>query len=164
MIPMNPRHALILAAISLGLAASPLHAAPAGLDRALDAARSAGFSVPESYLPVTVSTPPAVPVPPQQRQAGGGRTVKENEDFQWKMDFLSLETEDRAFCDGRVGTENPKNKAEYRACRITRNFLAVIRFDPEAIKGLFPDLADIKYCRTAAERKVLLAWLEDASK
>lgn len=163
---MNFRRVLILAGISLislGLTASPLQAAPVALDRAVEAARSAGFSVPESSVPAAVSNPPAVPVPPQQ-QAGGGRTVKENEELQWKLDLLSLETEDRAFCDGRVGTENPKNKAEYRACRITRNFLAAIRFDPEAIKGLFPELADIKYCRTAGERKTLFAWLEDASK
>ena len=35
---------------------------------------------------------------------------------------------------------------------------------PGKVKGFFPDLAELKYGRTAAERKVLLAWLEDASK
>lgn len=97
----------------------------------------------------------------------GGRTLKENEDFQMLLYIMALEPVDEAFCDGKLGVRNPKNEDEYRSCRITRNFLWVIQNDPNDLrenKGLFPDLAHIRYCRTPAERKVLFSRLEEASK
>ena len=164
---MVPRRDLILAGFFLGLTASPLHAAsaaPADFDRALDVARSTGFSVPESYLPVAVSAPQGVPVPAQQEPTAGDQNRKVSFDFDILIHNMALEPVDEAFCDGKLGVRNPKNEVEYRSCRITRNFLWMIGNAPEQVKGRFPELAELKYCRTAAERKVLLAWLEDASK
>ena len=94
----------------------------------------------------------------------GDQKRNEDLDFDIMIHNMALEPVDEAFCDGKLGVRNPKNEVEYRSCRITRNFLWMIGNAPEKVKGFFPDLAELKYCRTAAERKVLLAWLEDASK
>lgn len=169
MIPMIPRHALILAGIALGMSVAPLHAAsaaPSPADRAKEAVRSAGFSIPGFDFPAAIGVSQGVPVP-QQEPTVGGRTWKENEDFQFQLYIMALEPVDEAFCDGKLGVRNPKNDDEYRACRITRNFLWVIQNDPNDLrdnKGLFPELAALRYCRTPAERKFLLARLEEASK
>lgn len=167
MIPMIPRRIFLLAGASLALSAVLVHtasASPADLERTLNAVRSAGFSIPESYLPVAVSAVKGVPVPAQQEPTAGDQNRKANFDFDILIHNMALEPVDEAFCDGKLGVRNPKNEVEYRSCRITRNFLWMIGNAPEQVKGLFPELAELKYCRTAAERKVLLGWLEDAAK
>lgn len=100
----------------------------------------------------------------QQKPTEAEQKRKENLDFEIRIHNMALEPVDAAFCDGKLGVRNPKNDERYRACRVTRNFLWMIENAPEKVKGFFPELAELRYCRTAAERKILMAWLEDASK
>jgi hypothetical protein len=155
---------------SLGLATAPVHdasaaASPKIIERLADSARTAGFSIPENASTAVVSVAQSVPVaaqpsaPPVER-----RTPRENDNFQSMLFHLALEPADQAYCDGKLGVANEKNEAEHRSCRITRNFLWYIQAEPEGVDGLFPPLADIRYCRTAAERKELFFRLEDAMK
>lgn len=81
--------------------------------------------------------------------------------FQSLLMDLALEPADRAYCNGKVGLENSENETEYGSCRVTRNFLWYIRVKPKVVKGRFPPMADIRYCRTKAERKELFARVKD---
>jgi hypothetical protein len=155
---------------SLGLATVPVPDASAAasaeiIGRLADVARTAGFSIPENSFSAVVRVAQSVPAtappsaPPTER-----RTPREHDDFQSMLFHLALEPADQAYCDGKLGAANQKNEAEHRSCRITRNFLWYIQAEPEGVDGLFPPLADIRYCRTAAERKELFFRLEDAMK
>lgn len=159
MIPEIPRLPFLLAGLSAVLIHSA-SAAPVALDRAHEVARSAGFSVPESYLPVAVSAPQGVPAASPQAPAQGAREKTPDEKFEDGLLIMALEPVDEAFCDGKLGARNPRNEAAYRACKVTRNFLWFIREDPKGVAGLFPPSADIKYCRTPAEKKELFDRLQ----
>jgi len=78
------------------------------------------------------------------------------------MNDVTLDPVDQAYCEGKLGRENKKNRDAFRSCRVTRNFLLYIRGRPDRAKGLFPPVADIRYCRTKAEGQELIDKLKEA--
>lgn len=100
----------------------------------------------------------AAPAPEAPTITDSGRA---DLNFQSLLLDSALEPADRAYCNGKLGLENSENKAEYEICRVTRNFLWYIRVKPKVVKGRFPPMATIRYCRTKAEQKELFARVKD---
>lgn len=65
----------------------------------------------------------------------------------------SLDSTNKAYCDGKLGEESASNKTEYDKCHVTRLFLVDLT---DGTNQGFPPMVEIKYSRSKAEMNMIV--------